>query len=105
MERHFRKDFAVSGVDVSRRLGRRAKARTRQSSNLLRWLIYLIDLGVDDLLECFTFPPTPHAVSFEAKSPKFDHMFGVLGNVFCGAKRRIIEREVKHCHFCNFVKV
>ena len=34
-----------------------------------RWLIYLIDLVVDNLFYCFTFPPTQHTVSFETKSP------------------------------------
>ena len=41
----------------------------RRSSKLLRWLIYLIDPVVDNLLKCFTFPPTQHTVSFETKSP------------------------------------
>ena len=39
-----------------------------ETSVLNRWLIYLIDLVVDNLLECFTFPPTQHTVSFESKS-------------------------------------
>ena len=46
--------------------GYRSKCR---SSNLLRWLIYLIDLVVDNLFLCFTFPPTQQTLSFETKSP------------------------------------
>ena len=37
--------------------------------NLLRWLIYLIDLVVDNSIQRFTFPPTQHTVSCETKSP------------------------------------
>ena len=32
-------------------------------------LIYLTDLVVDNLLQCFTFPPTKYTVSFETHSP------------------------------------
>ena len=37
--------------------------------NFLQWLIYLIDLVVDNLLKCFTFPPIQHTVSFKTKRP------------------------------------
>ena len=36
--------------------------------NFSRWLIYLIDLMVDNLI-MFTFPPTQHTVSLETQCP------------------------------------
>ena len=41
----------------------------RWSSNLLWWLIYLIDFVLDNLLKCFTLPSTQHAVCFKTKPP------------------------------------
>ena len=37
--------------------------------DILRWLIYLIDLAVDNSLYCSTFPSTQHTVYFETKPP------------------------------------
>ena len=38
-------------------------------SDLLRWLVYLIDPVANNLLKCFIFPQTWHTVSFETKFP------------------------------------
>ena len=44
------------------------------SSCLLAIYVALIDLVVDNLFKCFTFPPTQHTVSFGTKSPNVNQI-------------------------------
>ena len=47
----------------------RAKARNVGRGIFLRWLVYLTDLVVDNLLKCFTFPPSQPDSLFRNEIP------------------------------------
>ena len=57
------------------------KLKNNRVRNLIsQWPVYVTNLEVNNLFQCFTFPPMRHTVSFETKSP-------VPGNVIVGAGR------------------
>ena len=53
-------------IEIKRRFSNRLKVWFA----VLLQLIYLIDLLVDNLFQCFTFSPTQRTVSLETKSPE-----------------------------------